>query len=172
MRTYGQFDIMDPRNLEYSFKGNPLKKLEDSVKKTVRNPKRLVTKPIKEVKDAASKLDDEVLQPVAKTIGSKLLPDVVESKLSSAAKATRTAIDDIEQAGEDITDSLTGKMTDEEAAAAAAASIADLEDQAGAMSTTEEEKAEDEEKKKKRARTKKKSLKTKQTTVSGAGLKV
>ena len=125
MRTYEQFDIMDPRNLEYSFKGNPLKKLEDSVKKTINDPTRLITKPIEE----------------------------------------------IGQAGEDITDRLTGKMTDREAAAVAA-SAADLEDQAGAMSTTEEEKAEDEEKTKKRARTKKKTLKTKQTSVSGSGLKV
>jgi hypothetical protein len=124
MRTHEQFDIMDPRNLEYSFKGNPLKKLEDSVKKTVRNPTRLITKPIEE----------------------------------------------IGQAGEDITDRLTGKMTDMEAAAVASAEA--VEDQNGAMSTTEEEKAEDQEKTKKRARTKKKTLKTKQTSVSGAGLKV
>jgi len=126
MRTHEQFDIMDPRNLEYSFKGNPLKKLEDSVKKTIRNPTRLITKPIEE----------------------------------------------IGQAGEDITDRLTGKMTDREAAAVAEAVAAAEEDQDGAMSTTEEEKAEDQEKTKKRARTKKKSLKTKQTTVSGSGLKV
>ena len=60
MRTYGQFDIMDPRNLEYSFKGNPLKKLEDSVKKTIRNPKRLITKPIEEISQAGEDITDKL----------------------------------------------------------------------------------------------------------------
>ena len=156
MRVHDSFDMNDPRNLEYSFKGgNPIKRTYRSVKKRVKK----VTK---------------TAQKVTKKVASKVLPDKVEKAATRVLKSTEKTIKNPGRLDEKIREEAYRLKVGEapETTARRYATAAEESSAGGAaMWAAEAEVIEDEKKKRRKIRTKKRGLKVPVSKVSSVGLK-